>query len=501
MPLDLLGWLLEAMTLGLIALSGVAAAWLIGARHWLLLVSMGALISVSWRWVSYSALNALGLLEAATAVWYAGSVALVAAGAFAAARRKKFVIAAGIGVGMAVVAAALTRLIGLRGIEHSDSLWILTLSDHFQADGDPAVLGGRTAIKRGFSYPLMLALGPEGESLTGFTPYLYLALMAAIAWVFIRLIPQPRWWLAVTMITAMTAIVFSVVMPWRAVFYVNGHTLTALGVTVAVGGAALMIREKTVRPALLMAMVFGLAAIGTTRPEGVAFSALIAFGFISARWLGSRNRYRWAVRLVTAAVLLPFASWMWVYDSYLTRSFRFEPWEFAVVALVLTFMSGLEIFDWFRERLAHFAIAALVIALAVSLVLFRDGVASGLAAQWANIGEGRGHWGFYLLAILPLLIITGWRNTSREYRMLAYITLSFVLATFATKLLDGGQTGAPDLGRVGWSDSLNRMWLHGFGIFIITAVVGLVQRANQGWPVSRSEKGQHEADHSNTVPK
>ena len=502
MPLDFVGYLLEVMTLGLIALSGVAAAWLMGARHWLLLISMGALVSVSWRWVSYAALNAFGLLEAATPVWYAGSVALVTAGAFAASRRKKFVVAAGMGVGIAVVSAALTRLIGLRGIEHSDSLWILALSDHFQADGDPTILGGRTAIKRGFSYPLMLALGPEGESLTGFTPYLYFAMMAAIAWVFIRLIPQPRWWLVVTMVTAATAIVFSVVMPWRAVFYVNGHTLTALGVTVAAGGAALMIREKTVRPALLMAMVFGLAAIGTTRPEGVAFSALIAFGFISARWLRSRKRYRWAVRLVTAAVLLPFASWMWVYDSYLTRSFRFEPWEFFVVALILTFMSGLEIFDWFRERMPHFALAALVLALVAAAVLFGEGLLPGLSAQWTNLGEARGHWGFYLLAVIPLLIITGWRNTSREYRVLAYMTLSFLLVTFATKLLDVGlNTGTPDLGRVGWSDSMNRMWLHSFGIFIITAIVGLVQRADQGWPVRRSEKGQHEADHSNTLPK
>jgi hypothetical protein len=501
MPLDLLGWLLESMTLALIALSGVAAAWLIGARHWLLLVSMGALVSVSWRWVSYAGLNAVGMLEAATPVWYAGSVALVAAGAFAAARHKRFVLAAGIGVAIAMAAASLTRLIGLRGYQHSDSLWILTLSDHFQADGDPTILGGRTPIKRGFAYPLMLALGPEGESLTGFTPFIYVALLAAVAWVFIRLIPNQRWWLAVSMMTLMTATVFSVIMPWRALLYVNGHTLTALGVTLASGAAALMIREKQVRLALLMAVVLGLATIGTTRPEGVAFAALIAFGFISARWLGRRNRYRWAVRLVTAAVLLPFASWMWVYDSYLTRSLGFEPWEFFVLAIAIAFISGLEIFDWFRERLPHFAIAALVIALAVALVVFRDGLASGLAAQWTNLVEGRGHWGFYILAILPLLIITGWRNTSREYRLLAYVTLSFVLATFATKMLDGGQTGSPDLGRVGWSDSLNRMWMHGFGIFIITAVVGLVQRANQGWPVRQSEKGQHEADHSNTLPK
>jgi Mn2+/Fe2+ NRAMP family transporter len=172
-----------------------------------------------------------------------------------------------------------------------------------------------------------------------------------------------------------------------------------------------------------------------------------------------------------------------------------------VVALVLTFMSGLEIFDWFRERMPHLVIGALTVALVAAAVAFGEGLLPGLSAQWTNLGEARGHWGFYILAILPLLIIMGWRNTSREYRLLAYMTMSFVLATFASKMLDGGQTGSPDLGRVGWSDSLNRMWLHGFGIFIITAVVGLVQRANQGWPIRKSEKEQHEADYSNTVPK
>jgi hypothetical protein len=483
MPLDVLGYLLEVLTLGLIMLSGIAAAWLMGARHWLLLVSLGLLTSVTWRWVSYATMNTLGALEADTVIWYAGSVLMLGAGAWAAARRKKFVLAAGIGFGMAMLAPALTRLIGLRGVDHSDSLWILTLSDHFQASGDPTILGGRTAIKRGFSYPLMLALGPEGQSLTGFTPLVYLGLIAAIAWVLIRLLPNTRWWLVVSLSVLVTAVAFIPLMPWRALLYVNGHTLTALGVTLAVGAAAIIVRDQTLKAPHLMAVVFGLATIGTTRPEGVAFAALIAFPLISARWLGSSNGRRWAVRLITASVLLPFASWMWVYDAYLTRSFRFDPWEFFVLSIAISFLSGIEIFDWFRERMAHFALGALALALVAAGVLYGERLLPGLAAQWVNLGEGRGHWGFYLLAVVPLLLAVGWRNTTREYRLLAITTLMLFVATFASKLLDGGLAGSPDLGRIGWSDSLNRMWLHSFGIFLITAIVGLVQRANQGWPL------------------
>jgi hypothetical protein len=237
-----------------------------------------------------------------------------------------------------------------------------------------------------------------------------------------------------------------------------------------------------------MAVVFGLATIGTTRPEGVAFAALIAFPLISARWLGASTSRRWAVRLITASALLPFATWMWVYDAYLTRTFRFDPWEFFVLALAISFLSGIEIFDWFRERIAHFGLGVIGLALVASAVLFGEALLPGLAAQWQNLGEARGHWGFYLLAVVPLLLTVGWRNTSREYRLLAITTLLLFLATFASKLLDGGQTGNPDLGRVGWSDSLNRMWLHSFGIFLITAIVGLVQRANQGWPAQPAKQ-------------
>jgi hypothetical protein len=481
-PLDVVGYLLEVLTLGLIMLSGISAAWLMGARHYLLLVSLGVLASVTWRWLSYATMAALGALEADTAVWYAGSVIMVAAGAWAAARRKKFVVGAALGVGMALVAPAFTRLIGWRGVDHSDSLWILTLSDHFQASGDPTILGGRTAIKRGFSYPLMLALGPEGQSLTGFTPLVYLALMAAIAWVLIKLLPNARWWLVVTLAVLVTAVAYIPLMPWRALLYINGHTLTALGVTLAVGAGAMMVREQTLRAPHLMAVVLGLATIGTTRPEGVAFAALIAFPLISARWLGASTSRRWAIRLITASALLPFATWMWVYDAYLTRSFRFDPWEFFVLAVAISFLSGIEILDWFRERMAHFALGAIVLALLAAAALFGPALLPGLAAQWQNLGLAQGHWGFYLLAVVPLLLTVGWRNTTREYRLLAITTLMLFLATFASKLLDGGQTGNPDLGRVGWSDSLNRMWLHSFGIFLITAIVGLVQRANQGWP-------------------
>jgi len=37
---------------------------------------------------------------------------------------------------------------------------------------------------------------------------------------------------------------------------------------------------------------------------------------------------------------------------------------------------------------------------------------------------------------------------------------------------------------LGWTDSLNRMWLHSFGIFIITLVIGFAQSISQKAKVS-----------------
>ncbi len=488
MPLDLSGFLLEALTLAVLVLAGVSAAWMIGARHWLLLLSLGTLIAVSWRWVSYALLSAFGAQAWATPVWYVGAIAALVAAWVLAARLKKFVLAQAVGLAVALVSAALTRLIGLQGSFDNSSMMVRAVADYLQTEGDPERLGGLGVVNSGLAYPLMLALGPQGEALSGFAPLTFLALLAAVGWAFIRLLPRARWWLVVGLATLISAASFSAAMPWRALLYVNGYALAGLGLVLASAAAALMLREKTVRPVLLVALAVGLATVSTTRLEGVALATLVAAGFASARWLGSKNRYRWSVRLVAASALLPFAGWMMVVDGYLTRVIRFEPWEFLVVALTLSFLSGIEIFDWFRERAPHFSILLMISLIAVAFALSGESLLPGLLAQWQNLGQGAGDWGYLLLAVLPLLAIIGWRNTSREYRLLAYIALALFLATWVAAIAASLQFGSPELGSAGWDGSLNRMWLQSYAVFIVAIAVGWVQRANQGWPVARAEK-------------
>jgi len=100
-------------------------------------------------------------------------------------------------------------------------------------------------------------------------------------------------------------------------------------------------------------------------------------------------------------------------------------------------------------------------------------------AQTQNLFLGAGFWGTFFVALVPTLIAIGRKSMSGGYQNLLTISLLMALGSVVAKLMDGGLFGDPTLGRTGWTDSLNRMWLHVFGIFLVTAIVGLAERTRQ----------------------
>lgn len=122
------------------------------------------------------------------------------------------------------------------------------------------------------------------------------------------------------------------------------------------------------------------------------------------------------------------------------------------------------------------ALIAMAAVLLGAVVLLFGRLGGGLVALWQNLVLTEGLWGFTLLGLVAIFFIIGWKGTSGEYQTLLVSSLLLILGTLITKMLDGGQFGDPTLGRLGWSDSLNRMWIHGFAIFVVTAVVGIIQR-------------------------
>jgi len=355
----------------------------------------------------------------------------------------------------------------------------LTLSDLMQRSGDMEIVGGRTAIKRGFAYPTTLALGPEGSSLTGLTPLIYMALVLAIIWAIVSLsrsLDAKQWaWilgpLALVLIT--TPILL------RAIWYVNGHTLTALGVTLAATAVVLAVRDGTLTRLNLAVIMTGLALISTTRPEGVAFAALIAAPLISKRWIS-----RWDVRWIVFSALGSFGLWMYLYDGYIPNLLRLYDERFPIAMLIGSFLVGLKIFDWFRFRLVPLALIGMTAILGFVFATNFVSLTDDVWAQIQNMFLGQGFWGGFFIAMVLCAAVLGLKKMDSNYRLLALISVLLVLGSIVAKLLDGGLFGDPTLGRLGWTDSLNRMWLHSFGIFIITLVIGFAQSISQKAKVS-----------------
>jgi hypothetical protein len=457
----------ELVTLVILITSGFSLAILLGAKQLTHAIALGLGLGVMWRVLSHSFLYLINLADYSQTVWLIGSLMAITLALIL--RFKSNLLWLGIGVStlIGLAAGVLTRGLGLRGIEHSDSLWILTLSDLMQRSGDLSILGGRTAIKRGFSYPLTLALGQEGSSLTGLTVLIYLALVLAMIWAVIQFAPKLsglQWlWILVPfgLVLATAPIIF------RAIWYVNGHTLTALGVVLSVTAVLIALRDQALSKINLVTVMVGLALISTTRPEGVAFAALIAAPLISTRWLS-----RLDVRLIVFSSLGSFGLWIYLYDGYLANPLRLYDERFPIAMLLASILVGFRLFDWFRFRLVPLALIGMGSLASLVLVINFANLQDDLWAQFRNLFLGEGFWGGFFIFFLIALLLIGTKNMSSSYRWLLVISLLLVLGSIVAKLLDGGLFGDPTLGRVGWTDSLNRMWLQSFGIFAITVIIG-----------------------------
>jgi hypothetical protein len=137
-------------------------------------------------------------------------------------------------------------------------------------------------------------------------------------------------------------------------------------------------------------------------------------------------------------------------------------------------------FDPLRRNLNRIATWLAIAFIITVSVWFNLALIPGLASLWQNLGpENQGMWGLFLLAFIPLVALIGWKQTSESYRVLLTTSLLLIFTTLASKVLDGAQVLEISLGRSGWTDSVNRMWIHSFGIFFVTVLVGMFERGKQ----------------------
>ena len=473
--------LTEYAVLILIALGGVAIAWQLGIRNLWLSVPSGLMISVVMRDVLFATMNmvqqrwisgfaffgllALGLIVSA---WQAGR------GLY-----KNLLLA----TGLSALAVTSTRVLGFQGTPHGDSLWILSFTRLFDINGNIAFLNGHTAIKRGFSYPLLLSLGPSGQYLSGMTPYIFAALGCLVIWVVRQLTkdaPRKRvLWVAMLLVLA----TFSTVMPLRAIFYINGHTLTAVGLLAAAGVAVLAVRDYELSREHLLVVCLGVFTASTSRVEGIVLAALIVLPLLSQRWI-SRRAIMWIITSGTFGLSL----WLATYHSYIIHATHLPWFVFMAIMVGAGLLPALKLFDWIRFRIVPIALIAMTLVFVGAEVVFHSALRKGNLALVANLVFGSGRWGIFFGAIALGLVLGNLKKLSPEHKTLLAITGSLVLGSLITKMLDGGQFGHPTLGRTGWSDSLNRMWLQSFAIFLVTVLVGLIQN-DKIWGVADNSKG------------
>ena len=281
----MIGLIHELAILLLFSASATVAAHLLGVRNIWLALSLGTLIGVTTRTITFSIANLFDLLQFSAWLFIGLALVVLVIGFIRAKQKQLLGRSMLLSTSAALLAVVSTRIIGLSPIGHGDSRWIVTIAEHMQNGGDMGVLNGRTSIKRGFAYPQILALGPEGEFLSSFTPYVFAALAAGSVWLILELTKSMK---TRTVLLAGVPILLAAItatVPLRSVFYINGHTLTALGMLIGAGWVVIAIKDKQLTQLGLASIMLGFFVTATSRPEGIAMVALIALPLLAQKWI------------------------------------------------------------------------------------------------------------------------------------------------------------------------------------------------------------------------
>lgn len=461
----------EFFVITLLAGSSIALGWLVGARTFWLAFPLGLGLVMGLRLFTYTTFHNLKLSMLGNPVFYGLLGAALLLAVWRSKPGQKFWLMIAPAVGLGLLAAVATRIFGVQGTNHGDSLWILSVAHLLDLNGNLNYLSGHTPIKRGFLYPLMLSLGDRDEYLTSWPPFVFAALAAATVWLTMQLTKRYDWRRTVIVAVLLVGVTLMARMPWLAIFYINGHTLTALGVMLTAGAVILAVRDQKLDTLNLLLACTGIFIIASTRIEGIALAAILSLPLLSRRWIT-----RWQIMVIISSATVPLTIWLLTYHSYIARlGNRIPELLFAAILLILGLVPAAKIFDWFRFRSIWIAIVPLVAIFVGAQLAFAESLEKGNASLVKNLILGEGSWGALVFLIPLTLAFVDWRKLSSEVKTLGTILFSMIMASLVVKMLDGGQFGNPTLGRPGWSDSLNRMWIHFFALLLVVAATALIE--------------------------
>lgn len=458
----------DFLTLLLIGATSISLSFLIGVRNVVPMVFVGLGSSVVVRVVLLLSSWSTGLNQYSFEIWLVASLIISTWGALRAKRQfKVWLRPFGLFTLFALIALIAKHVLRLGEMEHSDSLNAMTIALIFiqRESPDLAYLAEGRSLNRGLAYPAMLALGPEGSILSGFTAVVLFTAFAGVGWMAwnksrLSVAPQFFWTSAALVgVFSMSTPIFRV-----SIFYLNAHTLLSLGVLITVFGIWETQRLGRFQSIPFVLTTVGTSLIATARAEGV-FIAVALMTFLAAGqfWVTALDRIRLVILVIVTA---GFPLW-WFSEvgSGVLEERGIDGFRLIAIALA----GGLVLASRFLDKLRQYLPSGLGVVLLVYVLtlIYHWGPSSLVSAQWENLVEGRGGWASAPLVAVTLGLIFGWKHTSRTYKELAMMILVLVATTLVTKTIDGG------FGRPSFFDSVNRMWLHSMPIIALATLIGL----------------------------
>lgn len=471
----------EFAVLVLLAAAGVSASWLLGIRRFWLHLPVGLAVVTLLRVLTFSTLNLFDARSLLNPLYYSELFVILLWAAWAA--RKQMYYSFWVAVGFSIISVVSTRIWGWNTPPRADSLWILSLTKLFGTSGELNYLDRVTAIRRGYSYPLMLSLGPRTEYLSAFTPFAYLVLFSCVIWAIRSLSRSKNTQRILLTSLGIVAVLATAVMPLRIMYYIGPHALVAIGYTLSATVVAIAVRDgmltRTNRVVLLLG--FALAAVSTA--EALAILVVISLPLLARKWLSISD-----ARYITLAATIPFAIWLATYNSYLIQITGLV-WYVVCPIFVLLGLLTVQ-FAVIRQSAIIWVPAGYLTYLLVMAVVFPKQTAEGNLALIQNLFLGFGDWGavpYVLVFALIFVLFASLRSATTELKAMLYLMGVTVLGSLVAKLLAGGQLGDPAAGRFAWTDSLNRMWFHLLPLAVVAIVIGIAQQ-DWLWEVQKSGK-------------
>lgn len=484
--------LFEFLTLLILASGGVSLALLVGIRDVISLAVGGFLFSAVLRFTTALTSWNLELEYIHAEIWWFASASLVL---LAAVLKREFVKEALISIAIlltiAILGLASKYLFQFGERHHTDSAEQLSLALIAIQPDEPALEMLSGSHQRGLLYALMLALGPDGRILSAYTPMVFMVGVLATIWLIWITMPRPQQILVSVGLLGLGAMfAFSVPIIRVSVFYLNAHTLVALGLVSMALGMVQISKDVTLNPQGLALITGGGIVVVTSRIEGIVFVAVAIAAILSQTPIrGTRNR----LYFFASIGLIPLALgwWLSTVDSDALSDLGVPLAAVVVVPLALLAGSLLPVADRVRTWSLPIAIAVVIGGNAIQIMRSSNPLEM-LTAQVPNLLFGAGGWGTAALVVLGVCLLSVDSMKDPVFRLFFLLSVGLIAAIFLSKSFEGG------FGREGFNDSVNRMYLHSMWIVIVTVSLGLMNSL-KGW-TNQSRSASREKAHHGSQP-